>query len=120
MKEYSMAAAANLAPSDTQSIENWYGHSMDTYERLGELMILGAMANQELQQVEELIRADFETGLAENLKTDPEMSEQLDVSRVHEHDYSEGRVRAADEAPMLLVVHHGLADSRSHAKKDIR
>lgn len=90
---------AEIAPQSPET----YGKSLRAMRSLGELSVAGVGFEVEL----ELARDDFETALAEMIKTDPEYRHFLDVNKVKSFAYFEGKTRAADGTPMVEIVESG-------------
>jgi hypothetical protein len=61
----------------------------------------------------ELAYDDFATKVAEMLKTDPELSSKLDVTRTKTFRFEDGKVRAADGTPIVDIVMKGFDTSRN-------
>lgn len=99
-----MSTAVAEAAPQTREI---YGKSLGTIRRLGEASLAGTGFEVEF----ELAHDDFETALAEMIKTDPEYRHYLDVNKARQFAYRDGKTRAADGTPMIDVVQAGYETS---------
>ena len=112
------AATINADPAVRAACPEVYALSMETLRRLGELAYGGA--SREALIAAGLAYADFTTGVAENLKTDKELSHLLDVARTYEFEVKDGQAVSADGTPMVDVVRRGYEQSRAEASADPR
>jgi len=95
-----------------------YAHSLSTIRRLGRMAVEGEMDFGEAEMITELAFADFNTAIAEMLKTDPEFRQFLDVNNRRTHSVIDGMVRAADGTPMVEVLFNGVGSSEQAARLD--
>ncbi len=93
-----------------------YAASLSTIRRLGETSISGVGVDAAV----ELAYDDFATKTAEMLKTDPELSSILDVTRDKSFLVQDGKVCSVSGRPMVDIVRDGLTASRSSTDERLR
>lgn len=116
-----MAVAAETL--DTRLASGWddqeqYAHSLSSIRRLGALIVEGEVS--ESGDIEALVRDDFYTGLGENLKTDRDFRDSLDIDPWRNFAVIGGRVTATDGTPIVEMLERGLEASARAAESDQR
>lgn len=95
------------APSWPGVEVSYYARSPRTLFELGRLATAGSVG-EEQRGIEALAHADFLTAVAENLRTDQELSPLLDVERTETLKVKYGQAVAADGEAMVDKVQRGL------------
>lgn len=113
-----MAEAALMLEREVSNQE--YAHSLDTIYRLGRIAVEGVPEKPSEEQLYNLARDDFTTGIDEMLKTDVEFRNYLDVESVHKYQVIDGQVCANDGTPMVEVIENGLRNAQAKARLDSR
>jgi hypothetical protein len=111
-----MAVAAETV--NWAEVQEEYAHSLSSIRRLGAFILEGETTEQ--QSIETLVRDDFYTGLGENLKTDREFRDMLDIDPWHNFAVKDGKVTAADGTTMVDMLERGLDASSRAAEIDPR
>lgn len=101
----------------TQEAEE-YAQSLYALRQLGRLAIEGQVEGYEGAEV--FAYDDFTTAVAENLKTDSETRQQLDIEPTKTFEICDGRVVASDGRDMEELVQEGWDTSRKAAEADPR
>lgn len=114
------AAMVDRAVETEFEAQELYARSLRFIRRLGRMAREGA--EQELYDEYDryLAHTDFVTAIEENLKTDPDFREDLDVTSKHTFPVIDGRVCAANGELMHNVLSRGFTSSRRAALADPR
>lgn len=99
-----MAAAAET--------QEQYAHSLSTLRQLGHLSLVHSVEPPERAASQELAFSDFETAVAEMLKTDAEFRDRLDIERIAPHAIVGGTVVNDRGEAMVDVVRNGAKVAR--------
>lgn len=94
-----------------------YAQSLYALRQLGRLALEG---HEDYTGAEEFAYDDFLTAVGENLKTDAETRQYLDIEPTKTFEIRDGRVVAADGRDMEELVQEGWGTSRKAAETDSR
>lgn len=109
-----MVFSAEISRDPPVTSAEQYGHSLSTLRRWGGIAVQASNQAPEIAQDHEtLAYDDFESAVAEMLKTDPEFSQQFDINHQRRHEVIDNQVRAADGTAMLSI----LASSADHSRR---
>lgn len=94
-----------------------YAKSLRTIRDLGSFVVEQTV-RPEGQASYELAFHDFETAIAEMLKTDPEFRNWLDINNVRNHEVRDDLVRSEDGTSIVDMVERGIESSTKAAQRD--
>jgi hypothetical protein len=98
-----------------------YARSMRMVEAAGCVALRGAQATPEGQDVLAQTRAEFDSSIAEMIKSDPELGDLLELTRYDTYKVIDEQVMAYDGVtPIEALIENGIAASREAAKHDKR
>jgi hypothetical protein len=96
-----------------------YTHSLSTNRYLGQLAVEGG-AEEEQASAEQLSYNEFVTGVAEHLKTDPELRGEFDVNTRYECPIIDGKACNNLGVPIVTVIENGIVNAAKAARTDPR
>lgn len=95
-----------------------YAHSLSTHRKVGATAVNALVDIEYKEAVENLGYDDFETAVAEMLKTDEEFGIDLEVENESTHPIIDDKVRAGDGEAMVDKLERGARKSAQLAEKD--
>ncbi len=116
---------ASVEAQVEQRTSNWqtaeYALSLDRLRMVGNVALSGIALDAEAQGSLNQLRAEFDTSLAEMLKTDPDFGKELEITRFETYEVREGQAISHDSVtPVVDMLQHGVDLSEALAESDPR
>jgi hypothetical protein len=97
-----------------------YARSLQTIRRVGDAALKGALQTPEGQDLRSTLKKDWDSVIAEMIKSDEELGQRLEISRLDELRVANGQAVTNSGEPMVDLIWSGIDRAKAAAEKDKR